>query len=122
MPQAESADASTDAALITGGSPTSAVTITPPYSNFWKWPSGVRHRPKGGAALERLVLFGCDDTAVIKGCCYFPDGGPQPHVNEWRGAQHFAIYEGRERKGNELVINTRIGTLSLLFARSLNRK
>jgi hypothetical protein len=49
------------------------------------------------------------------GCCVFGDARRTAHIDPHRPLHRLPIFEGKERRGNEVVINTRVGMLYLKF-------
>jgi hypothetical protein len=50
------------------------------------------------------------------GCCYFSNGDGTADINVYNNKYaKLDIFEGRGRKGNELILNNKIGTLLLSF-------
>jgi hypothetical protein len=56
-----------------------------------------------------LYIYGRD------GCCFFSDGESFVRIDAERPFHRLSIFEGRQRRGNEVVVNKKIGELFLAF-------
>jgi hypothetical protein len=55
------------------------------------------------------------------GCCYFFDGVSTKFVKASESPHHLPLYEGGRRRGNEFVLNQRVGMLSFIVSNARGR-
>jgi hypothetical protein len=70
---------------------------------------------------DQRASVGLTRGANPNGCCFFFDGISKKFVRANLSPHHLPLYEGRRRRGNELVLNQEVGTLSLIVSNAKDR-
>jgi hypothetical protein len=73
------------------------------------WNAWLRISVRRGYRVAEVSLGG------EPGCCIFADAQQSASINTWQTFHRLAVFWGRARRGNELVLNQPVGTLLLWF-------